>query len=380
MITRREAIGGASAFTFAALAAGCAPKAAGGVGVGAILSLSGAAAPYGEDNRRGLLLALDAINGGGGVLGNPLRLDLQDSAGDNAQAVTLARRFAGDKSILAIVGPTRTGETVAVAGLLPQLEIPMMSVGSTGDWRSAAGEFNAWTFRSTRVDTYLVAPLLTAARDRFGVRTVGIISTSNDDYAVSVLPVYKAAIRDLGLSLVAETTQLTGDTDRAAQLTAIRAKAPDALIINTLSSDAPSIAAQARKLGVKSRFIGTAGFSNPQTWTLANPGELDGTLTADNFFSGSTGPAVADFVRRYRAKYGAEPAAYAAYAYDGLRIVADAIRRAGPGATRSSVRAALASTTNFEGVLGRLTYKGSGDAEKPAVLLQIEQGRYQLIR
>src|SRR5712664_3989388 len=140
------------------------------VRLGAILSLTGAAAPYGQDNLRGLQLAQEVLNERGGIRGKKIELDIQDSTGDPAQAVTLSQRFASDRSVAAILGPTRTGETVAVAKLLPNLQIPMMSVGSTGDWKSAGGEFNDWTFRSTRVDTYLIEPLLKTARDQFQVK------------------------------------------------------------------------------------------------------------------------------------------------------------------------------------------------------------------
>jgi branched-chain amino acid transport system substrate-binding protein len=357
---------------------GCHKKSDDAVHLGAIVSLSGPAAAYGEDNRRGLELALAAINEKG-IAGRKLVLDIQDSAGDNAQAVTLSRRFADDPQTLAILGPTRTGETVAVSKILPSIQIAMMSVGSTGDWSSAGGAFNPWTFRSTRVDTYLIEPLLRVARDRFGVKTVAMISTANDDYAVSVRPVYTRAAAALGLKLVADEVQMTGDTDRTAQLTRIKAARPDALIINTLSSDAPVIASQARRAGITSRFIGTAGFSSPATFKLAGADTLEGTLTADNFFMGSAAPQVADFVQRYRRAYKANPPAYAAYAYDGLRVVADAIARSGAKPTRQAVRDALASTKDFPGVLGTLTYKGPGDAAKPAVILVISQGQYRLV-
>jgi len=336
------------------------------VQVGAILSLTGAAAPYGQDNLRGIQVAQEVINEKGGINGKTFEIDVQDSAGDPAQAVTLTQRFAADANTVAIIGPTRTGETVAVAKLLPNLQIPMMSVGSTGDWKSAGGEFNDWTFRSTRVDTNLIEPLMLEARDRFNIKRIAILYTANDDYSISVQPVYERA------------SQMTGDADRSAQLTKIMAENPDGLILNTLSSDAPTIADQARRLGFKGRFIGTAGFSNPATWNLAGPNVLEGTLTADNFFPGSEKTSVREFMARYKKKFGADPPAYAAYAYDGVMLVAEAIKNASSN-DRKSVREALGSISNFDGVLGTLTYHGKGDAEKTPIILQITNGTYQKV-
>jgi branched-chain amino acid transport system substrate-binding protein len=348
---------------------------------GVILSLSGPAAPYGLDNRKGVELAQEDLNRSGGIAGHRVELDIQDSAGDPAQALALARRFAADKRVIAIIGPTRTGEAVAVAKILPELKIPMVSVGSTGDWKSAAGEdFNQWTFRSTRVDTSLVEPLLKMARDRFGISKLSAIYTSNDDWSVSVMRVYEIAIKDLGLQLAAKESQMNGDTDRSAQLTKIKSTNPDGLIVNTLSSDAPTIADQARRLGIRARFIGTAGFTNPSTWKLAGPGVLDGTLVAENFYADSPRPIVKIFVREFREKFGIDPAPYSAYAYDGMMILAQAVRKTGTPSDRGALRASIASTSHFDGVLGDLTYHGKGDADKVPVILEISGSQYKLVQ
>lgn len=376
---RRRGIGIASVVLLTSLVVftACAPSKRNGVEFGVILSLTGPAATYGQDNLRGLQLAREVLNEKGGINGKKVELDIQDSAGDPAQSVALARRFAADHNVIAILGPTRTGEAVAVAKLLPTLQIPMMSVGSTGDWQSAAGEFNQWTFRSTRTDDiHLIEPLLKTARDRFGVRRIAAIYTANDDWSVSVMKVYEQAIRILGLQLVAKESQMTGDTDRSAQLTKMKNAEPDALIIDTLASDAPTIANQARRLGIRSIFMGTAGFTSPDTWKLAEPGALDGTLLAENFFSGSPRPVVREFVERYHRKYNADPPGYAAYAYDGLLLLAEACRRVNDPHDRRAVCDALGSIQGFDGVLGRLTYHGRGDAEKTPLILQIKNGRY----
>jgi branched-chain amino acid transport system substrate-binding protein len=343
---------------------------------GVVLSLTGPAAPYGQDNLKGLQLAQDSLR----AEGYPVDLDVQDSAGDPAQAVALARRFSADSSILAILGPTRTGEAVAVSKILPELKIVMISVGSTGDWTGAAGQdFNQWTFRSTRVDTDLVRPLLTVARDKFGVKRVAAIYTANDDYSVSVMRLYEVALAELGMDLTAKESQMNGDTDRSVQLTKIKNTNPDALIVNTLSSDAPTIADQARRLGVRARFVGTAGFTNPATWKLAEPGTLDGTLIAENYYPNSPRAVVKAFTQQYKARFGNEAPPYAAYAYDGLKILASATRNAKSN-DRSMVRDRVGHVSHFDGLLGDLTYRGKGDAKKVPVILQIRGSEYSLVQ
>jgi branched-chain amino acid transport system substrate-binding protein len=270
---------------------------------------------------------------------------------------------------------------VAVAKILPEIKIPMMSVGSTGDWKSAAGQdFNEWTFRSTRVDTSLIQPLLKTARDHFGIHRVAAIFTANDDWSVSVMRIYEAAISELGMQLTAKESEMNGDTDRSAQLTKIKSTNPDGLIVNTLSSDAPTIADQARRVGIRARFIGTAGFTNPSTWKLAGAGVLDGTLVAENFYADSPRPAVKNFVREFKEKYGDEAPPYAGYAFDGMMILAQALRDSAVPHDRNAVRASIGSISHFDGVLGDLTYHGKGDADKIPVILEISGSGYRLIQ
>jgi branched-chain amino acid transport system substrate-binding protein len=208
---------------------------------------------------------------------------------------------------------------------------------------------------------------------------VAAIFTSDDDWSASVMRVYERVIGELGMQLVAKESQRTGETDRSPQLTNIKRASPNALIINVLATDAPTIASQARRMGIRARFLGTAGFTNPQTWSLADPGALEGTLVAENYYSGSERPAVREFMERYRQAFGSEPAPYAAYAYDGLRLLMNAYGRAG-GCNRQAIRDALASTRDFEGVLGVLTYNGSGDARKTPVILEIREGQLSLFK
>ena len=125
--------------------------------------------------------------------------------------------------------------------------------------------------------------------------------------------------------------------------------------------------------------MGTAGFTNPSTWKLAGPGVLDGTILADNFYPDSPKRAVHEFVDRYRQRFGGDPPAYAAYAYDGIMLLANACSAVADPCDRKAIRDALATTHNYEGVLGTLTYNGSGDAIKTPIILEIRNGKYALL-
>ncbi len=348
------------------------------INIGAIVSETGPAAAYGIDNRLGLETAVSVINGSGGINGKMINLQIEDSGSDAATAVALLKRFASDKSILAILGPTRTGSTVSCAALLDELKIPLISVGSTGDWFSASkGEYNDWTFRSTRVDSDNIPYLIKALKEKYGVNKTAIIYMSDDDWSVSVLEVYRRSLDEHDMEIIAVESHTSNTTDYRPILTKIKSMEPELLIINSLSAYAPLIASSAREIGISAQFAGTAGFTNKSTFSTARFNALEGVLLTENYFSKSDRPAVLTFISAFQAINGQDlvPPPYSAYAYDGCMILADAIGRA-EEMTREAIRRAIASTTDFEGVLGNLTYTGSGDSKKIPVLLEIREGEY----
>jgi branched-chain amino acid transport system substrate-binding protein len=87
-------------------------------------------------------------------------------------------------------------------------------------------------------------------------------------------------------------------------------------------------------------------------------------------------PAVRTFVDDYRRAFGADPDSIAALSYDALRLIADAMRRAG-STEGKRVRDALAATKDFPGVTGRITMDADRNPVKPAVILKVEGGKFR---
>lgn len=343
--------------------------------IGAPLTLSGPVKPYGEDNRRGLELAAAEINSRGGINGRQLDMQFVDDAGEGTLAVNQVRGFAADSTVLAIVGGTRTNVAQEIAKLTPASKIAFVSVGSTGVWQ---GEFPEGVYRSTRTDKSLVRPLLSFARDSLKAKRIAIVSASDDAWSASLTPIYTSESADLGMSLVAAVSENKGELDASAKLQRVVASRPDVVVINLPATLALPIANRLSKLGLANvLFLGTAAFSTPATWKLSDSTVLDRVVLAEQYFPASPRAATVAFAKAYRAKYGEDAPPYAAYAYDGLQLLAAACGRL-PSCTRETLMAEIGRTTDFNGVLGQLTYRGPGDAVKPIYVLRIRSGSYRL--
>ena len=365
-----------------ALAAGCTSvdKGSGAaqtpVRIGVPLTLSGPVKSYGEDNRKGLALALEHINAAGGINGRKVELDIKDDGGEGTLALDQVRTFTRDTTVLAIVGATRTNVAQEIAKFTPAQGVPFISVGSTGVWQ---GDFPAGVYRSTRTDKQLVGPLLRFAHDSLGVRKIALISATDDAWSASLIPLYDAEAARLGISISVVVSENKGELDASAKLQRVVADRPDAVVINLPAPLALPIANRLTKLGLaKQLLLGTAAFSTPATWQLADSGVLSRVVLAENYYPSSLRPATRAFADAYRKKYHEEAPPYAAYAYDGLRLLASACARLKPACARAGLMNEFGRTQGYEGVLGTLSYSGSGDAVKPIYVLRIEGRGYRL--
>jgi branched-chain amino acid transport system substrate-binding protein len=133
------------------------------------------------------------------------------------------------------------------------------------------------------------------------------------------------------------------------------------------------VARQSRELGLNATLLGGDGFEAPQLLEIGGAA-LEGAYYATHFATENTDQASRAFVAAYSARYGSAPNGLAALTYDSVRLVADAIERAGT-TQRAALRRSLAATRDFPGVTGRTTINARRDADKDAAIITVRNGR-----
>jgi branched-chain amino acid transport system substrate-binding protein len=145
---------------------------------------------------------------------------------------------------------------------------------------------------------------------------------------------------------------------------------PDVIYIPGYYGQVGIIAKQARELGMKMPLLGGDGWDSPEIWKLGGSA-LKNTYISNHYTSDNPAPVVQNFVKGYKAKYGSEPDSMAVLAYDALKLLADAYKRAG-SADGTKLRDAIAKTKDFPGVTGKITINEKRDAVKLAVVLELD--------
>ncbi len=343
-----------------------------GIKVGFFGALTGPTATFALSGRNGARLAADEIDKAGGVLGRPIELISEDDRGEAAEAASVVSKLITRDHVVALIGENASSRTLAAAPIAQSYGIPMITPSSTNVEVTKKGDY---IFRVCFTDPYQGRVLATFARKNLKARTAAILVDARSDYSVGLAEVFRGDFTAMGGRIVGEQKYSEGDSDFSAQLTDIRPARPDVLFIPGYYTDAGLIARQARTLGLQATLLGADGWDSPKLVEIGGEA-MNGAYLSNHYSVDDPAPAVRRFVRGYHSRYGAEPDSIAALSYDALRLLADAIARAGSTEAKR-VRDALAETKDFEGVTGTITMDADRNPIKPAVVLEVDRGRFR---
>ncbi len=348
--------------------------------VGEYESMTGAQSTFGASTHNGCLLAVKEINAAGGVDGHPLALDLQDDEGKPDAALTVVKKMITQDKVVAVIGEVASKNSIAAAPFCNSSHVPMISPSSTNPKVTAIGPY---IFRVCFID-----PFQGTAAAKFVVNTLhakkaATLTDATGDYSIGLSNAFKTAFTKLGGTIVSAQNYQATDADFRAQLTAIKAAGPDILFVPGYYNNVGVIAKQAREVGITVPLMGGDGWESPKLVEGAGGpgGALEGCYYTNHSSMKNPDPVIQNFVKVYKATYaGMQPGALPALGYDSIKLLADAMHRAGAPADgdynsdayRAKLRDALAATKDFAGVTGKITLDANRDAIKPAVVLQVK--------
>jgi len=340
------------------------------VPVGAALSLTGAAASYGESQRNGLELAAEHLEEKGGVTYD---LRIEDDQTDPRQAISVFEGFVED-GVSVIIGPTLSNGAFQAQPVAQEAGVPVLAISNTADGITAQGDY---IFRDSLTEAQVIPQTVAQAKAAFGLEKVVVMYSNDDAFTESGYEVFAAALEEEGVEVLDTLTFSKADTDFRPLLTEAKALEPDAVVVSALIEAAIPLVTQARELGIDVPIIGGNGFNNPKL--MADAGEAaEGVVVGAAWNSASDNPLNADFIAAYEEKYGASPDQFAAQAYAGLMIIDEAVR-SGCSGERDAVKEGLAGIQDFETVLGTLSINENRDAEHEAVVQIVEDGTFAVL-
>ncbi len=352
--------------------------------IGAVLDISGNSSSLGVPERDTLLMMVDKINANGGVQGHPLELIVMDNKSDETEAVLTTKTLI-EKGVLAILGASSSGTSMAMIKTVQSEQVPMISLAAASSIVEPAAE-RQWVFKTAQSDIIMISKIMEYLEQN-NLTKIAFMHMNNA-YGDNGKKAIAAATKDSGITIVAEEKFDAGDKDMTPQLTNVKASDAQAVIVWAIPPSASILTKNYKDLGLSIPLIHSHGVGNQNFIDLAQ-GAADGvilpigklTVAEQILDSDPQKKVLQSYITDYNQKYSKSPNSFGGYAWDGLSLLVSALEKAGPD--KAGIRDALENTqglTGISGVFNMSAQDHNGLKEDSAVMVKIENGEWKLIK
>ncbi|MGH8949860.1 MAG: ABC transporter substrate-binding protein [Acidimicrobiia bacterium] len=364
--------------------------------VGAVYNTSGGMKWLDQPGIEGLLLAANQINDEGGVLGRNLEVVEVDGTTDTTEMSRLVSGLASNDDIVAIAGvndpihaisPIRGALRRADGGLITfshsemalavgrvtgPAGLPFVTAGST--LSSLPDEVGDDLFMVAATHDAEASAAADHAWEELGGRRAWILAGEGRDFAATLASSFQQRWSALGGEIVGTDSFLPGELQISEQIGRLQALPvePDVIFIASLQNDGGYLVQQLRGAGLDQPIL-FADVVDPR-YIAAMADDVSDVYMASHGTLVDSGDAIREFVAAYEAEYQHAPeSATAMLGYDSMRLIADAVERAG-SAERDQISQSLAATQDFDALTGLLSYTSNGVPAKTITIMKYQDG------
>jgi len=317
---------------------------------------------------RGARYAIDEINQSGGVLGKKLKLIEYDNKSSAIGSKKVALQVAKTDAI-AVIGAAWSSHSLAMAPVLQEAKIPMITPVSTNPDVTLVGDY---IFRICFIDPFQGTVMANFAMLDLNAKTAVIFTNTSEKYCIELAQCFSDHFKKKGGKVLWEADYNTETSNFSLLLKKMKSLQPDVVFLPGTNRDSGFIIKQARKMGVTIPFLGGDAW-NEEMYKYGDK-DIEGSYFSSHWHLQSSNEKSKQFVENYQKKMGSFCEAEIPLAYDAVMLLADAIKRAN-SFQRSKIRDALAATTKFQGTTGNINFDKNRNPVKSAVIRKFENGK-----
>lgn len=351
--------------------------------IGALFAVTGPASFLGEPEKNTLEMLVKETNAKGGIAGRKVELVVYDTQGDVTKSVQLATKLIKNDKVSVIVGPSTTGESMAVIPVAEKEKVPLISCAAG---IKITDPVKKWVFKTPANDHVAAEKILIQAA-KLKQKNLAIITVS-DGFGSSGREQLKALAGKKGFRIVADEVYGPKDTDMTAQLTKIKAAKPDAVVCWGTNPGPAIIARNVKQLGMKIPLYMSHGVASKKFIELAGADAAEGImLPAGKLTIYDKLPKndpqlklLRDYDQAYKKGYGIEASTFGGYAYDAFLLISNALKK---GATTEQIRDGIEHSKKIASVSGIFSMSPSdhnGLDLSAFEMVRITKGDWELIK
>ncbi len=351
--------------------------------IGALVAATGPASFLGDPELRTLKHYVEKINDEGGVNGHRIDLVAYDTGANPKKAVTFAKRLIFKDKVAAIIGPSTTGETMAIIPIVQKAKIPLLSMAGGVP---IVEPVKKWVFKIVATDRMACEKIMEDMKKK-EISKIAMISGSGG-FGKSMRKQCKMVAKKMGIDILADETYGKKDTDMSAQLLKIKNTPGVQAVLNPGFGQGPAIVTKNfKQLGLNvplyeshgvasKKYIEIAGKAAEGVFLVSPPVIVAEKLPDSN----PVKKVCVDYKKEYENAFKSPVSSFGGHAYDALYAIADAAKR--KGITPAQIRDGLESLHNFVGIDGVVNMSPDNhlglDTKSGMVLLQIKNGDWAL--
>jgi len=349
--------------------------------IGVNYELSGEVASFGSHTVNGIQLAFEEINAAGGVLGKQIEPIVLDNKGVAEEATSVATNLIVNQGAVVHLGAATTGATLAAIPVAMESKVPLLTTSATAlpvTVDPLTGETRDYVFRICFIDPWQGEVGARFAYQDLGVRKAAVYFDNTNDYSKGLAQSFMDEFETLGGQIVGSEGYGTGDQEFRPTLNNFKNSGAELIYIPGYYQKVGLIVRQAREIGLDVPLLGGDGWDAPELIEVAGAENLNNAYFTNHYSFQDPAEKVQAFVEAYQAKYGEIPDSFSALGYDAAYLIADAINRAGV-AEPEAIKDALAATTDFDAVTGKLSFDEQHNPVKEIAIIELVNGEQKLI-
>lgn len=320
--------------------------------VGAILAVTGPASFLGSPEAKTLEMMVADMNAKGGMGGKKVVLIIKDSGGSAEKAVSFAKQLIEEEKVLAIIGPSTSGETMAIKALAEESKTPLLSCAAA---EVIVNPVASYVYKTPQKDSQAVIRIFQQMK-KMGISKIGVLS-SNTGFGKAGKDQIEKLAAEHGIQIVVSEVYDSKATDLTAEVTKVKAAGVQAIVNWSIEPAQAIVIKNARQLGLTIPIFQSHGFGNIGYVKAAGVAAEGVIFPAGRLLIADQLPAsnpqkkvLVSYKSEYEARYKEDVSTFGGHAYDALLLLAEAVKKGGND--RAKVRAELEGLKGVVGTAG----------------------------
>ena len=356
----------------------------GTIKIGAILSVTGPASNLGAPEAKTLEMLVEQTNAAGGIAGRKVELVLKDSMASPEKAISFARQLIEEEQVLAILGPTGSGETLKIKDICEENQTILVSCASG---EAIVNPVAKWVFKTPQNDSFAVIWIYRYLKEK-GISRIGVV-VSNTGFGNLGKGQLEKYAPEYGIEILIAEVYDKEATDLTGVLTKVKAKDVQAVVNWSIEPAQSLVIKNMRQLGMNVPLFQSHGFGNIRYVEAAGQAAEGVIFPCGRLLVVDTLPAghpqkrlLENYKKQYETRFKEDVSTFGGHAYDAFTILTEAIKRAG-STDKEKVRQAIENLRGFAGTAGIFNFSAAdhnGLDMSSFEMLTVKNGKFVLLK